>query len=174
MRSFAIAALVTALVAGAGFTLAPGAPSDGVAAVPSGAAATAARPTRTFYQWTDERGVARFASSLEEVPVAWRERAGQIEVDAAAFAPKNAAAAARTEAGHEVTIYTAPWCGWCRKTIAFLDERGVEYVNKDIEADAAHEAELVAKSGGTAIPFVEIDGTQIRGYNPIEMAALLE
>jgi hypothetical protein len=24
------------------------------------------------------------------------------------------------------------------------------------------------------VPFVEIDGTQIRGYNPREMAALLE
>ncbi len=174
MRSFAIAALMTALVAGLGFAFGPrlALPSEGQAA--AAPEAQSARPTRTFYQWTDERGVARFARSLDDVPPEWRERAGQIEVDAAAFAPKNAAAVAEREAAHEITIYTAPWCGWCRKTIAFLDERGVDYVNKDIEADPANQDELIAKSGGKSIPFVEIDGTQIRGYNPHEMAALLE
>jgi glutaredoxin len=74
---------------------------------------------------------------------------------------------------HDVTVYTAPWCGWCRKTLAFLDQRGVDYVNKDIEEDPEHAAELIEKSGGKSIPFVEIDGAQIHGYNPGRMTALL-
>jgi mycoredoxin len=153
--------------------------------------APAAGGKRVFYQWTDERGSVRFAQSLADVPPAWRDRAGQVEVDTSKFQatparPRasadgaaarpfaQAAVAERRRAFHDVTVYTAPWCGWCRKTLAFLDQRGVDYVNKDIEADAEYADELAEKSGGKTIPFVEIDGTQIRGYNPREMAALLE
>jgi glutaredoxin len=214
MRSFAIAAVMTALVAGLGYAVAPAprelaaAPQHTVSALGDfadpgtaengaepgagqpGDAAGAALPAtakRTFFQWTDERGTVRFARSRDEVPPAWRERAGQIEVDTSAYqtkpaAPRGAsrraysdvAAPTRRASLHDVTVYTAPWCGWCRKTLAFLDERGVDYVNKDIEADDDYADELEEKSGGRSIPFVEIDGTQIRGYNPNEMAALLE
>jgi mycoredoxin len=217
MRSFVIAAGMTALVAGLGFALAPAprAASAGAqdasplpAALsdpgnapaqadverdggrPGSAAATApSAGKRTFYQWTDERGSVRFARSLEDVPAEWRARAGQIEVDTAAYHPRSRAsgasaaarkapsqpAASERRAGfHDITVYTAPWCGWCRKTLAFLDDRNVEYVNKNIEADEDYAAELREKSGGHSIPFVEIDGTQIRGYNPRKMAALLE
>ena len=212
MRSFVIAALMTALVAGLGYAIAPGVTEPGAApqlaaseaageeaagtAVEGGEGENAAELTgagapaatkSTFYQWTDERGSVRFARSLDEVPPAWRERAGQVEVDAAAFTKSNpavrsaqrqrftqASASAGPSRYHDVTIYTAPWCGWCRKTIAWLDQRDIDYTNKDIEADEEHAAELVKKSGGRSIPFVEIDGTQIRGFNPNEMAALLD
>jgi mycoredoxin len=216
MRSFVIAAVMTALVAGLGFVLAPApraasasaentvpgldelagaiaGPAQGDvelgAALGSAGAKLPASGKRTFYQWTDERGSVRFARSLDDVPPEWRERAGKVEVDTAAFQPKSAAsrasrvgrtpesqpAAAEARADfHDVTVYTAPWCGWCRKTLAFLDEREIDYVNKNIEADEDYADELEEKSGGRSIPFVEIDGTQIRGYNPNEMAALLE
>jgi glutaredoxin len=216
MRSFVIAAVMTGLVAGAGYVLAPapgtgsalraGAPAEPVASdeaasasdsafeadEPAAAAgrseaAAASSGTRTYYQWIDERGAVRFARTLEEVPPAWRERAGKVEVDASAFIPTPARRAARParalpaaideeprRARHDVTIYTAPWCGWCRKTIAFLDARGIDYVNKDIEADEDWAEELEQKTGGRGIPLVEIDGSRIHGYNPGEMAALLD
>lgn len=150
------------------------------------ASALPAKPV--YYQWVDAKGTVRFARSLAEVPPAWRERAGQIAMSSDdMIRPAQPARGARTRsraaysepepasnASHDITIYTAPWCGWCRKTIAFLDERGVDYVNKDIDADPDHKDELREKSGGTSIPFVEIDDTQIRGYDPGQMAALLE
>ncbi len=184
LRSLAIALVVTGLVGGGGFAFARGLPAaSGPArsapeAAERGTEPAAAGEKHLFYQWTDERGSVRFARSLEEVPAQWRERAGQIEVDASAFTKKSRAAQAANadvvQAAHRVTVYTAPWCGWCRKTLAFLDERGVEYENKDIEADEEFADELVAKTGGRSIPLVEIDGALIRGFNPGEMAALLE
>jgi glutaredoxin len=203
MRSFVIAAVMTALVAGLGAAFAP----ERVAVAPraateddapgaselddggrfAGSSAASEAPselaratTRTFYQWTDERGSVHFARSLEEVPPAWRETAGRVDVDLSAYTKTRAAPeGARPQApayatARDVTVYTAPWCGWCRKTLAFLDQRGVDYVNKDIERNERWADELYEKSGGRSIPFVEIDGTQIRGYSPHEMAALLE
>jgi glutaredoxin len=184
MRSFVIALVATALVGGAGFAFSRGLPPASerdpraLASTPREPVAADAGEKHLFYQWTDERGSVRFARSLEEVPAPWRARAGQIEVDASAFTKKARAAQAANadvaEAAHDVTVYTAPWCGWCRKTLAFLDERGVEYVNKNIEADEEFADELEEKTGGRSIPLVEIDGSLIRGYNPGEMAALLE
>jgi glutaredoxin len=204
MRAFVIAALMTALVAGLGFVLAPapalrgpasaavgeagGALETGAAPEAAGASAEPAGSGKSvFYQWTDERGVVRFARSLAEVPAAWRDRAGQVEVDVDAFRPRSAPArrAAGSEGAgttaadtrpryREVTVYTTSWCGWCRKTLAWLDARGVEYVNKDIEANPDYAAELVEKSGARSIPFVEIDGAQIRGFNPRAMSTLLD
>jgi glutaredoxin len=219
MRSFVIAAVMTVLVGGLGFVIAPegrprgdasrgtsssavdrvldegvatGAGTSSAAENGNGSPDPSAGGKRVFYQWTDARGSVRFAQSLDQVPAAWRERAGQVEVDTSAFQPKpvrpgasgsrlarkpfaqEAAVEERRRDLHDVTVYTAPWCGWCRKTLAFLDERGVDYRNKDIEADEDYADELAEKSGGHSIPFVEIDGAQIRGYNPTKMAALLE
>ncbi len=215
MRSFSIAVVVAVLVASIGYTSLRERPSEAVPArddvtalaPESGAEASGGEPAQpttalaslttaneksdasvksVFYQWVDERGSVNFAASLDEVPVAWRQRAGQVEFDASSFVKTEtsspSAARSRRQRSipdtaptpvREVTVYTAPWCGWCRKTLAFLDERGVDYVNKDIEADEEYADELREKTGGTAIPLVEIDGTQVRGFDPGEMAALL-
>ena len=169
MRSLAIAAVVTALVGAAGYAFTRGQPaaasgsgapaselaqalggvveplpnaSDGAQSSVGRSEPPASAGKHLFYQWTDERGSVRFARSLEEVPAAWRERAGQVEIDASSYAGKKTRAATRgarggaqepvayAAAAHDITVYTAPWCGWCRKTLAFLDERGVVYVNK--------------------------------------------
>jgi len=79
----------------------------------------------------------------------------------------------QTHVQSEVVVYTATWCGWCRRTLAWLDEHGVAYDNRDIEVDPRNREELIAKSGGTGIPLVEIGGTLIQGFAPDEMARLL-
>lgn len=94
--------------------------------------------------------------------------------DAQPARPRPLAEVATASRAHEVTLYTAPWCGWCRKTLAFLDERGVDYVNKDIEADPRYADELREKTGRIAIPYVEIDGHPIRGFDPGEMTRRLQ
>jgi glutaredoxin-like YruB-family protein len=70
-------------------------------------------------------------------------------------------------------VYTTSWCGWCRKTIAYLKQQGVAFENRDIEADEMWREELLEKTGGTSIPVVEIDGQIVRGYDPARMAQLL-
>ena len=75
--------------------------------------------------------------------------------------------------GQTVVVYTTSWCGFCRKTLAYLDAKGVHYENRDVEGDAGYRDELIRKTGKTSIPVVEIDGTLIRGYNPKKMDRLL-
>jgi len=151
-------------------------------------AAEADRDTGTFYRYTDASGSVHFVSSLADVPRAMRERAAAVSNDrvqhAAAAAPRRARPGpakrnaeermVQRAAEHEVVVYTTSWCGWCRKTLAFLTKEGVPYENRDIEANDMWRDELEEKTGSTSIPVVEIDGELIRGYNPARMQELLE
>jgi glutaredoxin 3 len=141
-----------------------------------------------YYQYVDESGTVHFVQNLGDIPAKWQGKAGRIELETRALATGRGGTrpAATRGAGTrptekpfayqpdpEVVVYTTPWCGWCRKTLAFLDERNVRYVNKDIEANDWHRSELIEKTGRTSIPVVEIDGEIIRGYNAARMEELL-
>ncbi|MAE93873.1 MAG: hypothetical protein CL910_04370 [Deltaproteobacteria bacterium] len=144
-------------------------------------------PEPSYYRYVDAGGSMHFVSSLDQVPASYRDQAtptgfsggGLTRVQSAARpsgAPRPFAYDPDTAAGHrsaDVVVYTAPWCGWCRKTMGWLDSRGVPYDNRDIEADPGYRAELIEKSGGTSIPFVEIGEGQIRGHSPERMSRLL-
>lgn len=142
-----------------------------------------------YYQYVDDSGTVHFVQNLGDVPARWQGKAGRIEVERTFPAPGGSGsppaapsrAAARKpakkpfayHAGPEVVVYTTSWCGWCQKTLKFLDERGVNYVNKDIEANDWNREELIEKTGRTSIPVVEINGELIRGYNAARMDQLL-
>ena len=144
--------------------------------------AAAERPPATFYRYTDETGTVRFVTSLAQVPQGLRDSARPVSNDRVQRAPTLPPSARKRPAheglavrntSHEVVVYTTSWCGWCRKTVAFLTKQGVDFENRDIEADEMWRDELIEKTGGTSIPVVEINGQIIRGYDPQRMGQLL-
>ena len=145
---------------------------------------------RVLYQFSDESGSVHFVERLEQVPAAYRNRVGRVELGGREEKPRGSrvlrprqTAAAKSEPRKRrpfaytpdptVVVYTAPWCGWCRKTLAHLDAKRVPYVNKNIEGNAANRDELLRKTGRTSIPVVEIDGELIRGHDPARIDELL-
>ena len=78
----------------------------------------------------------------------------------------------------EVIIYSTQWCGVCRGLRAWLKHKGIGYIEKDIEHDAAAAAELAAKAkvAGlkvTGVPVIDARGTMLMGFNPDELAKSL-
>jgi mycoredoxin len=150
---------------------------------PEAPAARDEREPAEFYRYTDESGAVRFVSSLEEVPRSLRASARPVGKGRVQRAPASARPQRMREQAlqqgyqaaleHRVVVYTTSWCGWCRKTLAFLDQRGVAYENRDIEDDEMWREELLEKTGATSIPMVEIDGQVIHGYDPQRMSQLL-
>lgn len=129
-----------------------------------------------FYQYIDDAGRVRFVQSPDDVPAKWRDSIGRVELSPGRIVRPQTPTPGRAAATRppEVVVYTTPWCGWCRKTLAWLDERGVHYVNKDIEANETWRDELVRKTGSASIPFVEIDDQTIRGFSPQRMRKALQ
>ena len=144
---------------------------------------------RVMYQWSDGAGNVHFVSRLDQVPAEYRANVGRIEMGE----PKPRRKPARDRVGYvaqktaearkkrpfayqpdpTVVVYTTPWCGWCRKTQAWLDGKGIAYENRDIEADSRWRDELIRKTGRTSIPVVEIEGELVRGFNPDKMQQLI-
>jgi len=139
-----------------------------------------------YWRYSDASGNIRFVDDVERVPPALRVSARRISMSGDGAPTLNRSRAVPPPARRapvaeslpaarrgEVVVYTAPWCGWCRKTLAWLDDRGVAYTNKDIEAQPRHRQELIEKTGRTSIPVVEMGGELIRGFSPGRMNELL-
>jgi len=57
-----------------------------------------------------------------------------------------------------ITVYSAPWCGTCRRTHEFLRQNGLHWTERNIDDDPSAFRELKQRSGGTAIPVIDVDG----------------
>lgn len=58
-----------------------------------------------------------------------------------------------------ITLYTTGWCPDCRRTKAFLKERGVAYREVNIEEDeSAEEIVLRENNGKRKVPTLEVNG----------------
>ena len=113
-----------------------------------------------FYKVVEANGIVRFVSSLAEVAAAQRTKAERIDSQPSG-------------GGHEVVVYTTSWCGWCKKTRAWLDQQGVDYENRDVEANAEWAEEMHDLTGSGGVPVIVIDGEVIKGFNPAQLEKLL-
>lgn len=73
-----------------------------------------------------------------------------------------------------ITIYSADWCAFCHAAKDYLDKKGIQYVDKDVESDPAIAQEVINKSGQTGIPVLDIDGTIIIGFDRPKIDAVLK
>ena len=70
----------------------------------------------------------------------------------------------------EITMYSADWCGDCRRSKRLLDSLNVEYTIIDVETDPSAAAKVVEINGGAqSIPVIVFsDGTHLT--EPSDMA----
>lgn len=79
-------------------------------------------------------------------------------------------ASAAPEGRPAVIIYGASWCGPCHQAAAYLKQRGVAFVEKDIEEDGSAAREMrakLAKAGkrGGSIPVLDVRGRILIGFD---------
>ena len=71
----------------------------------------------------------------------------------------------------DVVIYTRPFCGYCARAIALLNQKDVPFTEIEAGMDPDKRAEMVQLSGGrSTFPQIFIGGTHIGGCD--EMMAL--
>ncbi len=142
---------------------------------------------RMYYQFVDARGRVRFVERIDEVPEAWRESVGFVKMamppplspgDAerarrVQLARSGGVKVARSAAGApEVILYSADWCGACRKAKRYLDGKGIAYDERNIDIPSIRQ-ELVSKTGQRGIPVIEVDGRIVTGFSPDTYDALM-
>lgn len=140
----------------------------------------------------DKEGIIRYIDihaiddqpDIEEVFVALRQindaEASAAEESAwAALSIASAAGSTRNPAGgyrsvKEIVMYCARWCKDCRKAKAWLDERGVKYVEVDVDLDIPARNQVRKWANGFLVtPVIEIDGTIILDFDVPKLEAAL-
>ena len=83
------------------------------------------------------------------------------------------------QGGQLVTVYSAAWCGVCKQAKAFLKQKGIPFVDKDIEKDPKAESELAMKAKARGlrpqgIPVIDVAGELMMGFDPDALTSLLQ
>ena len=64
----------------------------------------------------------------------------------------------------DIEIYTTSRCPYCRQAKAYMDERGIEYLEKNVEEDLELRKEFRAR-GGRGVPYLFVYGEPMRGFD---------
>ncbi len=138
-----------------------------------------ASDSKAFFSYVDERGGDHLVQGLHNVPPAFQAIARNLSSGGVRRINRyDAASVTRTSlqrsrrSGTEfnpnrldVTLFSATWCGACRRTRQLLDAEGVDYALRDIDEDPSAKEEVRRILGSVRIPLIDINGTYVTGYN---------
>ena len=60
-----------------------------------------------------------------------------------------------------IILYTKTGCPWCKGVLDLFHEKGVQFEEREVRGNQHYFDELLAKSGQTKTPTLDIDGTII-------------
>ncbi len=76
-------------------------------------------------------------------------------------------------ARHKVRVFSTAMCPWCVRAKQYLEEKGIEFEDINVQEDQNAAREMVEKSGQTGVPVIEIDGTMVVGFDKEKIDLLL-
>ena len=65
-----------------------------------------------------------------------------------------------------VTIYTTTYCSFCSRAIQLLEDKGIPYLNLNIDGDK--KKELYKETGQNTVPYIFIDDNFIGGCSELQ------
>lgn len=64
-----------------------------------------------------------------------------------------------------IKVYSTADCPWCKKAKVYLQSKGIEYIDINVEKDIEGRKELLEISKQQSIPTINIDGNIIVGFD---------
>lgn len=72
----------------------------------------------------------------------------------------------------DVVIYTSNTCPYCTLAKNYLEEKGIDYTEKNVQTNSDARSELM-NMGHMGVPVVVIDGEEIVGFDKSKIDSLL-
>ena len=72
----------------------------------------------------------------------------------------------------DVKVYTSNTCSYCHMVKEYLEEKGVEYIERNVSTDSEARKELIA-NGYMGVPVVYIGDEVIQGFDKKKLDELL-
>jgi glutaredoxin len=137
--------------------------------------------TAQVFKWTDENGKIHYGDKppdhvkKQDVKINVMSFGGPPEIDewtAILKRPPAVRGYATTGETGALTMYSATWCGPCRRAKAHLAEKGIAYRDVDIDDSESNKAEFKSYGGG-GVPLFIAGKKRMRGFNPEGLDKLL-
>lgn len=116
------------------------------------------------YKWVDAKGKTHYGDAppltgkANELKLRDNSVHSQAQLSGGAT-PQKAAAKSSTK----VVIYTASWCGYCKRAKSLLTARGVNYTEYDVETSSQGKRDY-ERMNGSGIPITMIGNVRINGF----------
>lgn len=124
-----------------------------------------------IYRWTDAQGKVHYSDSPPPEAKARQVKIkiNSIESPAVVSTLRDAPAAKPKD---RVKIFTAAWCGYCKKAKAHLASRRVPFEEVDIEASERGRSEF-SQIGGRGVPVILVGNQRMDGFDAQGLDAML-
>lgn len=73
----------------------------------------------------------------------------------------------------KVTIYSTPYCVYCKAAKEFFQEHGVVYEEKDVAKDEEAREHMIQRSGQLGVPVIEVDDELVVGFDKAKLSQFL-
>lgn len=73
-----------------------------------------------------------------------------------------------------IILYTKTGCPWCKGVLDLFAEKGVKFEEREVRGNEDHFKELVAKSGQSKTPTMDLDGEIFADSDREQIAAILK
>lgn len=120
-----------------------------------------------IYKWIDENGNINYSDSKPEnqvvtkieFPVTTYDSVsyGRVEFDASPIGSQKAVA------NKKVVMFSASWCGVCKKAKAYFQRNGIPFTEYDIEMGRKGRS-LYRKLGATGVPVILVGKRRMNGF----------
>lgn len=68
------------------------------------------------------------------------------------------------KAGSNAVLYSAEWCGYCKKAKAFMNENNIRFTELDLDKSDEYIDQFEA-DGGEGIPYLVVGKRKVSGFN---------
>lgn len=73
----------------------------------------------------------------------------------------------------QVTIYSTPWCVYCKMAKKYFQDNNIAFIEHDVAQDEHSRDEMIKKTGQMGVPVIDIDGQIVIGFDQQELKKML-
>ena len=121
-----------------------------------------------IYKWVDEAGKTHFS---DEKPDENRPEQVTVQVNSIDAVSVSATDFLEAKERGQVVMYSAAWCGYCRKARNYFRQQGMPFKEYDIETSRKGRRDY-AKLNGTGVPIILVGQKRMQGFRAERFQAL--
>ncbi|MCP5439966.1 MAG: glutaredoxin family protein [Chromatiaceae bacterium] len=112
-----------------------------------------------IYRWVDENGKVHFSDKPS-----WSHSSEQVTLRINTYEGVTYDTSSIDVGAKKVVMYSASWCGVCKKAKRYFAEKGVTYTEYDVEKSVEGKSAF-KKLGGKGVPVILVGSRRMNGFS---------